>query len=36
MKKQAEDWIKFAENDLLAAKQLIENQELTQIVAFHA
>ncbi len=36
MKKQAEEWMKFAENDLLAAKELIENNELTQIVAFHA
>ena len=36
MKKQAEEWLKYAQVDLLAARQMIVNQELTSVVSFHA
>jgi HEPN domain-containing protein len=35
MKKQTEAWIGFAEKDLLAVSEIIENQDLTNIAAFH-
>jgi HEPN domain-containing protein len=35
MKRQVEDWIKFAEKDIMAASEIIENPELTNIVTFH-
>ena len=35
MKKQAEEWLKFANADLLTIKQIIDNKDLTQMAAFH-
>jgi HEPN domain-containing protein len=35
MKMQVEDWIKFAEKDIMAASEIIGNSDLTNIVAFH-
>ena len=35
MKKQVEAWIGFAEQDILTVSELIENPNLTNIVAFH-
>jgi HEPN domain-containing protein len=35
MKKQVEDWIRFAEKDIIAASEIIENPNLTNIVTFH-
>jgi len=35
MKKQVEAWIKFAEKDMLTVSEIIENPNLTNIVAFH-
>jgi HEPN domain-containing protein len=35
MKKQVEAWIGFAERDILTISEIIENQNLTNIVAFH-
>ena len=35
MKKQVEAWIGFAEKDMLTISEIIENQNLTNIVAFH-
>jgi HEPN domain-containing protein len=35
MKKQVEDWIKFAEKDIIAAEKIIENSDLANIVVFH-
>jgi len=35
MKKQVEAWIDFAEKDILTVSEIIENQNLTNIVAFH-
>ncbi len=36
MKKQAEDWLDYAYSDLLATKEIIENEALTSIACFHA
>ncbi len=36
MKKQAEEWLKYAYMDLLTIKQIIEKEELTAAVSFHA
>jgi HEPN domain-containing protein len=36
MKKQAELWMQYAEEDLLTIKEIIDNENLTKIVAFHA
>ncbi len=36
MKKITEDWIKSAESDLLLIEEIITNQILTHIAAFHA
>ena len=35
MKKQVEVWIGFAEKDILTVSEIIENHDLTNIVAFH-
>ena len=35
MKKQVEAWIKFAEKDILTISEIINNPNLTNIVAFH-
>ena len=36
MKKQAESWLNAAEDDLLVIKEIIDNEHLTHMVAFHA
>ncbi len=36
MKKQVEEWIRYAKIDLLSAEKLLEDEFLTQSVAFHA
>jgi len=36
MKKQAELWMQYAEDDLQTIKEIIDNENLTKIVAFHA
>ena len=36
MKKQAESWLNAAEDDLLVIKEIIDNENLTHMVAFHA
>jgi len=36
MKKLAEEWLKFAEKDLLTIEKLLDEIELTNIVAFHS
>jgi HEPN domain-containing protein len=36
MKKQAESWLQAAKDDLNVIKEIIENNELTNMVAFHA
>jgi len=36
MKKQAKEWISFAETDLKSAKALIKDESLTTTAAFHA
>jgi len=35
MKKQVEEWLKFAEKDILTVSEIIEIPELTNIAAFH-
>jgi len=35
MKKQVEAWIRFAEKDILTISEIINNPNLTNIVAFH-
>ncbi len=35
MKKQVEDWLRRAKIDLLSSKKLLEDDFLTQSVAFH-
>ena len=36
MKKLAEEWLAFAEKDLLTIEKLLDETELTNIVAFHS
>ena len=36
MKKQAESWLQAAKDDLNLIKEILENNELTNMVAFHA
>ena len=36
MKKLAEDWLFFSEKDLLTIEKLLDESELTNIVAFHS
>ncbi len=36
MKKQAEAWLISAQDDLITIKEIIENHQLTHIVAYHA
>lgn len=36
MKKQAESWLQAAKDDLNVIKEILENNELTNMVAFHA
>ncbi len=36
MKKLAEEWLKHAEKDLLTIERIIDEEYLTNIVAFHA
>ena len=36
MKKQAESWLKAAEDDLLVIEKIINNKDLTHMVAFHS
>ena len=36
MRKQAESWLKSAQDDLLVIKEIINNNQLTHIIAFHA
>ena len=36
MKKLANDWLRFAEKDLLTIEKLLDETELTIIVAFHS
>lgn len=36
MKKQAELWMQYAEEDLQTIREIIDNENLTKIVAFHA
>ena len=36
MKKQAELWMQYAEEDLQTIGEIIDNENLTKIVAFHA
>jgi HEPN domain-containing protein len=35
MKRQVEDWITFAEKDLLAVLKIVENPDLANIATFH-
>jgi hypothetical protein len=35
MKKQVEAWVVFAEKDILAVAEMIENQSLTNVATFH-
>ena len=35
MKKQAKEWVRFAQNDLQSAKVLVNQDKLTTVVAFH-
>jgi len=35
MKKQVDAWIKFAEKDILTISEIIDNPNLTNVVAFH-
>jgi len=35
MKKQVEEWLKFAEKDILTVSEIIKKPELTNIAAFH-
>jgi HEPN domain-containing protein len=35
MKKQVEAWVVFAEKDMLAVAEIIENQSLTNVATFH-
>ena len=35
MKKQVEEWLNFSKIDLLSAKKLLEDEDLTQSAAFH-
>jgi HEPN domain-containing protein len=35
MKKQVEEWLRFAEKDILTVSEIIEIPELTNIAAFH-
>ena len=36
MKKLAEEWLRFAEKDLLTIEKILSENELTNIVAFHS
>ena len=36
MQKQAEEWIQYAKTDLLTVKEIINNELLTSVVAFHS
>src|SRR6056297_3781283 len=36
MKKQAESWLQAAHDDLLVIQEIIENNKLTHMVAFHS
>ncbi len=36
MKAITQNWLSYAETDLLACKEIIENEHLTNIVAFHS
>ena len=36
MKKQSESWLQAAKDDLNVIKEILENNELTNMVAFHA
>ncbi len=36
MKKQTKGWIKAAEYDLMLISEIIENEHLTHMIAFHS